>query len=108
MARRLALLMMLLLGACAGNRTPAPAPAPPRFRLRLCTEPPVHLEGAPGDQQSRGGLKTTCSRATASEAGAMRACVWKRLTSAKRCATTPEGSAMVYQESGKRRSSIRN
>jgi polyhydroxybutyrate depolymerase len=58
MARRPALLMMLLLGACAGNRTAAPAPAPPRFRLRLCTEPPVHLDGAPGDQQSRGCVAT--------------------------------------------------
>jgi polyhydroxybutyrate depolymerase len=79
MARRLALLG-LLLGACAGNQaaapppasvaaaSPAPATAPPaapaRFRLRLCTEPPVRLEGPPGVQQSRGCVVTFRQRIT--------------------------------------------
>jgi polyhydroxybutyrate depolymerase len=81
MTRRLALLG-LLLGACAGNQAAAPppasvvaaspapagtppdAPAPTRFRLRLCTEPPVHLEGPPGVQQSRGCVATFRQRLT--------------------------------------------
>jgi len=37
---------------------PAPAAAPAAFRLRLCTEPPVHLQGPPGAQQSRGCVTT--------------------------------------------------
>ena len=31
---------------------------PPAFRLRLCTEAPVHLEGPPGEAQSRGCVGT--------------------------------------------------
>jgi polyhydroxybutyrate depolymerase len=81
MARRLALLG-LLAGACAGNNAagpppasvaapspapaaaPPPAPAPPGFRLHLCTEPPVHLEGPRGAQQSRGCVATFRQRLT--------------------------------------------
>ena len=37
---------------------PAPAAAPAAFRLRLCTEPPVHLKGPPGAPQSRGCVTT--------------------------------------------------
>jgi polyhydroxybutyrate depolymerase len=75
MGRRLALLG-LLVGACAAKQAAAPPPAsvaarppavpaappataaPPPFRLRLCTERPVRLEGPPGAQQSRGCVTT--------------------------------------------------
>ncbi|HSS38981.1 MAG TPA: hypothetical protein VLT58_09440, partial [Polyangia bacterium] len=35
-----------------------PAPAPAAFRLRLCSEAPVHLQGPPGVAQSRGCVAT--------------------------------------------------
>jgi polyhydroxybutyrate depolymerase len=75
MMKRLALLAPLLL-SCAGSHATAPPasavpPAPPTppvpaaaapaatgFRLRLCTEAPVHLEGPPGVTQSRGCVVT--------------------------------------------------
>jgi polyhydroxybutyrate depolymerase len=73
MSRRLVLLT-LTFGACATHQAPvpppasvaaaspvppaSPAPAPPSFRLRLCTEAPVRLEGPPGAQQSRGCVTT--------------------------------------------------
>ena len=73
MSRRLVLLG-LLVGACAQNRASAPPPAsaaatsptprsspavaPSRFRLRLCSEAPVRLDGPPGAQQSRGCVVT--------------------------------------------------
>ena len=37
---------------------PAPASTPAAFRLRLCTDPPVHLQGPPGAPQSRGCVTT--------------------------------------------------
>ncbi|HEY6475550.1 MAG TPA: PHB depolymerase family esterase [Polyangia bacterium] len=48
---------------CVATASPVPfpapaAPAPPRFRLRLCTEPPVRLEGPPDVAQSRGCVAT--------------------------------------------------
>jgi polyhydroxybutyrate depolymerase len=72
MSRRLVLLGFVA-GACATKPAPAPAPALPTsvaatgpapppaaapFRLRLCTERPVHLEGPPGEPQSRGCVTT--------------------------------------------------
>jgi polyhydroxybutyrate depolymerase len=48
----------------ATQPAPEPAPAPPTFRLRLCTERPVHLEGPPGVQQSRGCVATFRQRLT--------------------------------------------
>ena len=56
-------------GGCAGNRAAqAPAaslaasspatPAPPPFRLRLCTQAAVRLDGPPGAQQPRGCVAT--------------------------------------------------
>jgi polyhydroxybutyrate depolymerase len=44
-------------GAAAAGRTPAPPP-PVRFRLRLCSEAPVRLDGPPGVEQSRGCVAT--------------------------------------------------
>ena len=68
--------MLVLLG-CSGGRaagpppvtssaappavpsvTPSPTPVAAGFRLRLCSEPPVHLEGPPGVAQSRGCVVT--------------------------------------------------
>jgi polyhydroxybutyrate depolymerase len=67
----------LLLGSCAASPMPAPTPAAvaaarqpddsnpggasgarSRFRLRLCTAAPIHLDGPPGVQQSRGCVVT--------------------------------------------------
>ena len=51
----------LLLGACGGGRAAGPPPAVPagaRFRLRLCSEAPIRLEGPPGAPQSRGCVVT--------------------------------------------------
>ena len=50
----------LFVGAC-GSRHAAPpvaALAQAAYRLKLCTEAPVHLAGPPGAQQSRGGVVT--------------------------------------------------
>ena len=47
----------LLVSACIGRTTAAPpvgTPAHAAFRLRLCTESPIRLEGPPGARQSRG------------------------------------------------------
>jgi len=60
-----AALVASFLGACVASRAAAPAPAlpaPPRFRLRLCTEAPVRLQGPPGAQQSRGCVVTFVQR----------------------------------------------
>lgn len=64
-------LLGLLVGACAAPKASAPPPVavaatipappalpPPSYRLRLCTEKPVHLEGPPGAPQSRGCVVT--------------------------------------------------
>jgi polyhydroxybutyrate depolymerase len=60
----------LALVGCGGGRAAAPpvvvtpsaartaAPASARFRLRLCSEAPVHLQGPPGVAQSRGCVAT--------------------------------------------------
>jgi polyhydroxybutyrate depolymerase len=72
-----AFLWGLVLAGCGGGRAAGPAPvvpsaAPPavssaaaapaagpaRFRLRLCSEGPVRLPGAPGARQSRGCVAT--------------------------------------------------
>jgi len=62
--------MSLVLTACVQGRAVLPRPVPvaaapppapaatPRFRLRLCTESPVHLQARPDDQQSRGCVVT--------------------------------------------------
>jgi polyhydroxybutyrate depolymerase len=69
---RVAALSLLIASCVAHNPTPPPAPAPaiarapqppaspapPRFRLRLCTEPPIRLPGPPGVAQSRGCVAT--------------------------------------------------
>jgi len=67
--------VLALLAACAAPRAPAPAPpiavqpaatatAPASFRLRLCSAPPVHLDGPPGVAQSRGCVTTFRQRLT--------------------------------------------
>ena len=53
----------LALGACVAKPAVAPAPVPvaaarPPFRLAVCTEAPVRLQGPPGAQQSRGCVAT--------------------------------------------------
>ena len=72
-----AALLALVLAGCGGGRAAAPpvvtpppaelpragtappaAPASPAFRLRLCSEAPVHLQGPPGVAQSRGCVAT--------------------------------------------------
>jgi polyhydroxybutyrate depolymerase len=73
MSCRPLVLLALLGGGCAADRAAAPppastavpsaappaaAPAPARFRLSLCTEAPVHLDGPPGAPQSRGCVTT--------------------------------------------------
>jgi polyhydroxybutyrate depolymerase len=71
MPRRL-LVPALMLVSCAASHVAAPAaPAPaavaatpPRFRLRLCTEAPVPLQGPPGATQSRGCVATFRQRLT--------------------------------------------
>jgi polyhydroxybutyrate depolymerase len=71
MARRL-LAPALMLASCAAGHVAAPAApaalpaaaAPPRFRLRLCAEAPVHLDGPPGVAQSRGCVGTFRQRLT--------------------------------------------
>jgi polyhydroxybutyrate depolymerase len=52
-----------MLGACSGGRTVSPppaaaAPSAARFRLGLCSEAPIRLQGPPGAQQSRGCVVT--------------------------------------------------
>jgi polyhydroxybutyrate depolymerase len=53
----------ILAGCAAAHAPPAPAAPPPSaapspFRLRLCTAPPIRLQGPPGAQQSRGCVVT--------------------------------------------------
>src|SRR4051812_24822337 len=61
---RATILGLLLSAACVLPRPPspparsAPPPALAQFRLHLCSEAPVHLEGPPGAQQSRGCVAT--------------------------------------------------
>ena len=53
------------VAVAVASPVPASAPAaPPRFRLRACTEAPVHLEGAPGAAQSGGCVATFRQRLT--------------------------------------------
>jgi len=48
----------LLAGCSAGHVQPPARPPLPAFRLALCTEAPVRLQGPPGAQQSRGCVAT--------------------------------------------------
>jgi polyhydroxybutyrate depolymerase len=56
-------LLALGLTSCVAARAAAPPPpaavaGPPRFRLRLCTEAPIHLPAPPGERQTRGCVAT--------------------------------------------------
>ena len=51
----------LLVGACGGGHSATPpvaVSAQAHVRLRLCSEAPIHLDGPPGAQQSRGCVAT--------------------------------------------------
>jgi polyhydroxybutyrate depolymerase len=60
MKQRLTVAAWLLAGCSVGQVPPARAPAPANspFRLNLCSEAPVRLQGPPGAQQSRGCVAT--------------------------------------------------
>jgi polyhydroxybutyrate depolymerase len=58
---RLTIAAMLLAGCAARHAPPAErseAPAASRYRLKLCSQAPIRLEGPPGAEQSRGCVAT--------------------------------------------------
>ncbi len=77
MTSRLAFLVLLVTVCCqprgvappppAAPVPPAPVARPAAFRLRVCSEAPIRLEGPPGAEQSRGCVATFVQRIGAAD-----------------------------------------